>query len=76
VPEIDASNILGIEKLFAALVFWMLLEEGMISEELARRRAPGSTAASASTVLNPLRQAMITVERPSANTYQTIIFMA
>ena len=33
-PEINTADIKGIEKLFAALVFKMLLEEGMISEEL------------------------------------------
>ena len=33
-PEMNTSDIQGIEKLFAGLVFKMLLEEGMISEEL------------------------------------------
>ena len=33
-PEINTADIKAIEKLFAALVFKMLLEEGMISEEL------------------------------------------
>ncbi len=33
-PEISTADIQGIEKLFAALVFKMLLEEEMISEEL------------------------------------------
>ncbi len=33
-PEMDTSDIKGIEKLFAGLVFKMLSEEGMISEEL------------------------------------------
>jgi hypothetical protein len=33
-PGIDTSNVQGIEKLFASLVFKMLLEENMISEEL------------------------------------------
>ena len=33
-PGIDTSNVQGIEKLFASLVFKMLLEEGMISKEL------------------------------------------
>ena len=33
-PEIDTSNVQGIEKLFAGLVFKMLLEENMIAEEL------------------------------------------
>ena len=33
-PEIDTTDIKGIEKLFADLVCKMLLEEGMISEQL------------------------------------------
>ena len=33
-PEISTADIQGIEKLFAGLVFKMLLEEGMIAEEL------------------------------------------
>ena len=33
-PEIGSSDIQGIVKLFVDLVFKMLLEEGMISEEL------------------------------------------
>ncbi len=33
-PEIGFSDIQGIEKLFAGLVFRMLLEEDMISEDL------------------------------------------
>ena len=33
-PEIDPADIHGVEKLFAGLVFRMLLEEGMISKEL------------------------------------------
>ena len=33
-PEIDTTDIKGIEKLFAGLVFKMLLKENMISEEL------------------------------------------
>ena len=32
-PEIDTTEIRGIAKLFAGLVFRMLLEENMISEE-------------------------------------------
>ncbi len=34
VPEIDTADVHGIEKLFAGLVFKMLLKENMISEEL------------------------------------------
>ena len=33
-PDMDPFDIHGVEKLFAGLVFRMLLEEGMISEEL------------------------------------------
>jgi hypothetical protein len=33
-PEMNTADIQGIEKLFAALVFKMFLEEGMIAEEL------------------------------------------
>ncbi len=33
-PKIDPADIHGVEKLFASLVFKMLLEENMISEEL------------------------------------------
>ncbi|MEN8209806.1 MAG: transposase zinc-binding domain-containing protein, partial [Candidatus Fermentibacteria bacterium] len=36
-PEIGSADIHGIEKLFAALVFKMLLEEGMISNELVEK---------------------------------------
>ncbi|MCK5117543.1 MAG: transposase, partial [Candidatus Aegiribacteria sp.] len=32
-PELDTTDLQGIEKLFAGLVFKMLLEEGMISDE-------------------------------------------
>ena len=35
-PEIDTTDIKGIEELFAGLVFRMLLEENMISEELVK----------------------------------------
>ena len=35
-PQMSRSDIKGIEKLFASLVFKMLLEEDMISEELVK----------------------------------------
>lgn len=38
-PEISTADVQGVEKLFAGLVFRMLLEEGMISEELNEDRS-------------------------------------
>ncbi len=39
-PEISTADLKVIEELFAALVFRMLLEEGMVSEELAWKTVP------------------------------------
>jgi hypothetical protein len=86
-PEIDTADLQGIEKLFAGLVFKMLLKEGMISEKLVKnmnswkhsgfRDLPGTSSSmvmlvSAFTAVLPYKQMTRIPARASANTYQEL----